>query len=54
MAGAGGIDAAEALAPPTIIATVEPEPDLVAYFEERLPRFRAIYAALEPSFGEDQ
>jgi xylulokinase len=54
MAGAGGIDAAEAFAPPTIIATVEPEPDLVAYFEERLPRFRAIYTALEPSFGEDQ
>ena len=54
IAASGGVDSAEAFAPPPIIATVEPEPDLVAYFDERQPRFRAIYKALEPSFGDRQ
>jgi xylulokinase len=54
IAASGGVDSAGAFAPPPIIATVEPEPDLVAYFDERQPRFRAIYTALEPSFGDRQ
>ena len=54
IAASGGADPAEVFTPPPIIATVEPEPDLVAYFDERQPRFRAIYTALEPSFGDRQ
>jgi xylulokinase len=54
IAASGGADSAEVFTPPPIIATVEPEPDLVAYFDERQPRFRAIYTALEPSFGDRQ
>ena len=41
---------ADTCPPPTMIASVEPEPDLVAYFAERQPRFRSLYTALKPSF----
>jgi sugar (pentulose or hexulose) kinase len=40
----------DACPPPTMIATVEPEPSLVAYFQERQPRFRSLYTALKSSF----
>ena len=40
----------DACPPPTMIATVEPEPALVSYFEERQPRFRSLYTALKSSF----
>jgi len=49
-----GASVADACPPPTMIATVEPEPDLVAYFEERQPRFRSLYSALQSSFRGDQ
>jgi xylulokinase len=48
--GAASIE--EACGAPPIIATVEPEPDLVAYFEERQPRFRSLYSALKRSFRD--
>ena len=41
---------ADACPPPTMIATVEPEPDLIRYFEQRQPRFRSLYTALKSSF----
>ncbi len=37
-------------APPPIIDTVEPDSDIAQYFADRLPRFRALYAALKSSF----
>jgi xylulokinase len=46
----GEATAQEACPPPAITATVEPETELVAYFAERQPRFRALYSALKPSF----
>ena len=51
MAGSGEVSPEDAFAPPPVIATVEPEPDLVAYFNSRQPRFREIYRQLAPSFG---
>jgi xylulokinase len=46
----GEASAQEACPPPAITATVEPETQLVTYFAERQPRFRALYSALKPSF----
>lgn len=46
----GDASAQEVCTPPAITATVEPEPELVDYFAERQPRFRALYSALKPSF----
>jgi hypothetical protein len=51
MVGSGDVDPAEGFAPPPVIATVEPERDLVAYFDSRQARFRDIYQRLAPSFG---
>lgn len=39
-------------APPPVIDTVEPTSDLVAYFAERQPRFRSLYAALQQNFRD--
>ena len=51
MVGGGGVEPSDAFAPPSVIATVEPERDLVAYFNSRQRRFRQIYEGLAPTFG---
>lgn len=47
---AGEASAQEACTPPAVTASVEPEAELVQYFADRQPRFRALYSALKPSF----
>ena len=54
MVGGGEVEPSTAFAPPPVIATVEPERDLVDYFDSRQRRFREIYDGLAPSFGAFQ
>jgi xylulokinase len=46
----GAATVEEACMPPPITATVEPESELVAYFNARQPLFQTLYSALKPSF----
>jgi len=48
--GAGTIQGS--CAPPPAIETVEPERDLIPYFADRQPRFRALYVALQHRFRD--
>jgi len=49
--GVAGVPLEEARAEPPTEAVVEPDPDLADHYAERLPRFRALYHALRPTFG---
>jgi xylulokinase len=46
----GGGTVQGSCAPPSVIDTVEPSPETAQYFADRLPRFRALYAALQSNF----
>ena len=46
--GAGTVQGS--CAPPPVFDTAEPDPQIVQYFADRQPRFRALYAALKSSF----
>lgn len=48
----GEASVAQACAPPPVLHAVEPEPDLVRYFQDRQPRFRTLFSAIQPHFPE--
>jgi xylulokinase len=48
--GAGTVQGS--CAPPPLIETIEPKPDVTDYFAQRLPRFRALYGALKSQFRD--
>ena len=48
--GAEGASVSEVCRPPDIVDTVNPDPQLVAYFAERQPLFRGLYKSVQPFF----
>ncbi len=51
--GHTGADVDSTCAPPAVQQIIAPDPVLVAHAAKRLPRFRALYRALQPSFQEN-